>query len=364
MEKIVQDKILLLAKAFKSVLYSDDKEFMNNMKNSNLKGDDIERYRFWEWPQGVGLYGLWKMYKYSNDKSYLQDLCVYYDERLIAGLPSKNINTTAPMLAMAYVYEETRNASYLEECISWAEWIVNELPRTSERGFQHITSDSINEGELWDDTLFMTVLFLAKMGQICNNDIYIEEAKYQFLLHTKYLQDKDTGLWYHGWTFMGNHNFSKAFWGRGNCWITLAIPEFISILPEEDSICKYLKGILVNQIEGLSKYQDISGMWHTLIDNSNSYLEASATCGFAAGILYSARLGIISNKYNTIAVNTLDSVLRLIDSDGFMHQVSYGTPMGRISADFYCNIPISIMPYGQALGMLYLIEILHLLKTK
>ena len=35
----------------------------------------------------------------------------------------------------------------------------------------------------------------------------------------------------------------------------------------------------------LAKYQDESGLWHTLINDSNSYLESSATAGFAYGIL-------------------------------------------------------------------------------
>ncbi len=49
---------------------------------------------------------------------------------------------------------------------------------------------------LWDDTLFMTVLFLANMGRIRGNKEYIEEAQYQFLLHVKYLTDKKTGMWF------------------------------------------------------------------------------------------------------------------------------------------------------------------------
>lgn len=47
-------------------------------------------------------------------------------------------------------------------------------------------------------------------------------AKYQFLLHTQYLMDHQSGLWYHGWEFDGKgsgHNFAKALWARGNCWV-------------------------------------------------------------------------------------------------------------------------------------------------
>lgn len=52
----------------------------------------------------------------------------------------------------------------------------------------------------------MTVLPLAKIGQVLNRPHYIQEAKKQVLLHIKYLADRKTGLWFHGWTFHGNHN--------------------------------------------------------------------------------------------------------------------------------------------------------------
>ena len=39
-----------------------------------------------------------------------------------------------------------------------------------------------------------------------------------------------------------------------------------------------------------------------------------------------------------------------------VQQVSYGTPMGRESKDFYKQIPLHPMPYGQAMAILFLME--------
>ena len=77
------------------------------------------------------------------------------------GFPAKNVNTTAPLLAMSFFAEHEGRDDYMEVCREWAQWIMDSFPRTKEGGFQHITSDTLNEQELWDDTLFMTVLFLA-----------------------------------------------------------------------------------------------------------------------------------------------------------------------------------------------------------
>lgn len=49
-------------------------------------------------------------------------------------------------------------------------------------------------------------------------------------------------------------------------------------------------------------------------------------------------------------------MLDCIDETGVVRQVSYGTPMGRDSKDFYKKIPLHSMPYGQAMAMLFLIE--------
>ena len=259
---------------------------------------------------------------------------------------------------MSYVGEYLKSERYLAPCRESAAWIMEHFPRTEEGGFQHMTSDTLNDQELWDDTLFMTVLFLANMGRIEGNQAYIDEAQRQFLLHTKYLADPETGLWYHGWTFNGRHNFAGAFWGRGNCWVTIAIPEFLQMVNCDPEVKETLRNVLLNQIESLVRYQNPSGMWHTLIDDPTSYVESSATCGFAYGILRAVHTGLIDEGYAQAAWKALEPIMGYIGDDGVVQQVSYGTPMGRETKDFYKNIELKPMPYGQALAMLLLIECL------
>lgn len=356
MTSTISDKLALLSEAFKAVLYEQDERFLEGMKENNLAGDDISKYRLWEWTQGVGLYGYWQMFETTGDDQYLEVIETYYAERFAEGLPSKNINTCAPMLTLAYYCAYTKNDAYLKECLRWAEWLMTGLPRTKEGGFQHITSDTLNDQELWDDTLFMTVLFLAKVGVMTHNEAYVEEAKYQFILHTKYLADRKTGLWFHGWTFNGRHNFVDALWGRGNAWVTMAIPEFLDMVAVEAGLRKFLTTTLERQVKALESYQDKTGMWHTLIDDPEAYLEASATAGFGYGIMKACRLGLIDDRYMAVAKKALMPIIARVDGAGVVQDVSYGTAMGRESQQFYKDIPIEPMPYGQAMAMLFLIE--------
>ena len=202
----------------------------------------------------------------------------------------------------------------------------------------------------------MTVLFLANMGRILGEKKYQDEAEYQFLLHIKYLTDRKTGLWYHGWSFKEESHFAAAFWGRGNCWITAAIPEFLALCPCSPSVEKLLKETWKRQAEALIQYQEPTGMWHTLIDDKTSYVEASATCGFAYGILKGAELGLAEADWAAGALKALEPIMEYTDEMGVVNQVSYGTPMGRKTKDFYKEIELKPMPYGQALAMLFFME--------
>ena len=166
----------------------------------------------WEWHQGVAMYAMMKVYLKTRNEADLADIKAWYAQHIRRGLPVRNINTTAPMLALTMLYEETKDETYRPLIEDWANWVMTGLPRTEEGGFQHITTHDVNEEQIWDDTLFMTVLFLYRAGVALGRKDWREEAKYQFLLHIKYLHSQKTGLWYHGFCFIGRHHFGEAYW--------------------------------------------------------------------------------------------------------------------------------------------------------
>lgn len=321
---------------------------------------DDKSWHVWNWPQGVGLYGLYQYYQMTKSENALKILKEWFDQRLLEGSPPKNVNTMAPLLTMAYLYEEQNITEYLPYLEQWADWVMYDMPRTDEDGLQHMTYGPENKNQLWADTLMMTVLPLAKIGQLINREDYIEEAKKQFLLHIKYLSDKKTGLWFHGWSFEGHHNFAEALWGRGNCWATIAIPEIIELLNLQKGECLYdfFVGTLERQIQALEKYQDETGLWHTLVDDQGSYLEASASAGFAYGLLKAIRKRYVNKKYYPIALKAINGVINEINEAGALEKVSVGTGMGS-DLDFYRKIDQTTMPYGQSLAILCLTEYLY-----
>jgi unsaturated rhamnogalacturonyl hydrolase len=201
----------------------------------------------------------------------------------------------------------------------------------------------------------MTVLFLAKMGMVLKRQDYVDESIRQFLVHIKYLYDKKTGLWFHGWTFIENCNFAGALWARGNCWVTAGLVDYIEMINLHGGVKDYLIDTLLAQVKGLEKLQDESGMWHTLLDDPWSYVETSSTAGFGYGILKAVRKGYIDQAYAKVGIKALEAVIKRIAEDGTVEQVSYGTGMGW-DLDHYRKIPLCPMAYGQALAILLLNE--------
>ena len=138
--------------------------------------------------------------------------------------------------------------------------------------------------------------------------------------------------------------------------LEVSISRVLDCIKNPDYVNPATRPPLRRQIEAVASHQDEGGMWHTLIDDPTSYLEASATSGFGCGILKAVKAGLVSEQYRENADRALAPVLDCIDDKGVVQQVSYGTPMGRESKDFYKQIPLHPMPYGQAMAILFLLE--------
>ncbi|MEZ3498232.1 glycoside hydrolase family 105 protein [Pantoea sp. KPR_PJ] len=321
---------------------------------------DTKGWAGWEWTHGIGLYGMLHYYQQTGDRQTLSIIDDWFAVRLAEGTPTKNVNTVAPFLTLAYRYEETGNIAWRPVLERWAEWVMYEMPRTEQGGLQHIVYNNENHQQLWDDTLMMSVMALAKIGQLLNRPEFVEEASYQFLLHTQYLMDRQSGLWFHGWNFEGRHNFASARWARGNSWVTIVIPDFLEMMnwPEHHATRRFLQQVLESQVKALRECQHPGGLWHTLLDDPDSYLEASATAGFAYGIIKAVRKRYLSADYLPAGLNALRGVIGCISEEGELKQVSFGTAMGS-DLDYYRHVPLTSMPYGQAMALLCLTEYLR-----
>ena len=339
---------------------SDTEQTIESEKRGIFKRDFGMNY--FDWPQGIGLYAIYTMYEETKDSAYMLYLDQWFQKRIKEGLPSKNINTTIPLLTLARMNEELKNPQYEDLMLQYRNFLLYDLPRTQERGFEHITSGKTNaqeigrhEQQLWVDTIFMSCLFLAFYGSSHQDQECLDEAKYQMDLHLKYLFDEEKRLMYHGYSFLRKDHFAGAFWARGNAWFTLGLPLFLKFHTSLDSKTKelYLR-ILEQQIDALLSYQD-GGMWHTLIDEPTYYIETSGSAGILGGILLAYNESYLKTL-NTFKIEEgIKALLNHIDEEGNVLDVSCGTGIA-ITKEAYGNILKKPMAYGQSLMILCLLE--------
>jgi unsaturated rhamnogalacturonyl hydrolase len=96
-------------------------------------------------------------------------------------------------------------------------------------------------------------------------------------------------------------------------------------------------------------------MFHTVLDDSSTYLEMSATAALGYACLKGVRLGLLDPDFRSVGEKAAQAVIENVKPDGVVDLVSSGTS-GFIAYDDYNRIPIAPRLYGQALAILLLTE--------
>ena len=148
----------------------------------------------------------------------------------------------------------------------------------------------------------------------------IGEASYRRRL-IEFLRSVDTrqpnGLYWHC-------HASPYFWGRGNAFAALGFAEALSHLGAagaEDLVAAH-----VRHLSALAGYQDGSGLWRQLIDDSATYLEHSATTMIGVAIARGLREGMLArDPWLRVVERAWEGAAARIGAGGELDQVCVGT---------------------------------------
>ncbi|KAJ2984768.1 hypothetical protein NUW58_g5887 [Xylaria curta] len=329
----IHDKIRLLIDGLVNIKDKSG-EFLMTLADGRVI--DTKGWNDWEWTHGIGLNGIWAYYSLTGDEKYLKIIEDWFANRFAAGGTTKNINTMAVFLTLAYVYEKTGNITYLPWLDSWAEWAYHDLERTKYGGMQHITYLEENDQQLWDDTLMMTVMPLAKIGEAARPAALHRGGEAAVpAAHQVPVRRQDGPVLPRVDVPRGRAQLRPTQGGRGQRVAHHRHPDFLELLDfaPNDPIRIHLLDTLNAQCDALRDHPEEEG----------SYLEASATAGFAFGILKAQRKKYIGKEHEEVALKAIKAVLDNIDADGELLNTSFGTGMGR-DLQHYKDIPITSMP--------------------
>jgi unsaturated rhamnogalacturonyl hydrolase len=218
-----------------------------------------------------------------------------------------------------------------------------------------------NKWTLWADDLYMSLSFLSRMGEYTSDNKYFDDAAKQVINFNKYLFNENFGLIHHCW-YSDINKKGVAFWGRANGWMLLAQVDLLDRLPKNYKLRDTLLALLNGQILGISHYQGSEGLWHQLLDKTDSYLETSCSAMFIYAIARAVNKGYIDSRYSSIAEQGWKGILSKIRDDGKIEGICEGTGVSN-DLVFYYHRPTPLNDiHGIGAVLLAGAEILQLLK--
>jgi rhamnogalacturonyl hydrolase YesR len=217
---------------------------------------------------------------------------------------------------------------------------------------------------LWLDDLFMSVPAIAQMGKLTGDNKYYDEAANQVLSFAAKMFNRERGVFMHGWVeSMPTH--PEFRWARANGWAFMALAELLEVLPENHPQRPKVFQLYRDHARGIASFQSGSGLWHQLLDRTDSYLETSATAIFTYAYARGINRGWIDAKtYAPATLLAWNAVTTKINEKGQVVGTCVGTGMAFDPA-FYYHRPTSLFAaHGYGPVLLAGAEVIALLKNK
>lgn len=341
---------------------TENKQFYASSKDipENTKVKYATPYTGWHYTHGVLNIAMINLGNYLNDPKYTnyaaQHVAFGFDNYKVFQQRFKNdvkhytypygefftmdeLDDFGAMSAsMIDVYQTVKRPEYKAYLDKAAKHLSEERLRHSDgtlvRKFPHVNT-------LWADDLYMSVPFLARMGQMTGQSKYFDDAVKQVINFNKYLWDADREIYWHTWYSDVKKN-GVAHWGRCNGWIMLATIHLLDRLPQNHPKRKELMGLLERQILGIAKYQNAEGLWHQILDKNDSYTESSATAMFVYGVAHAVNQGWIDKRYASIARTGWEGLKKhKINELGQLKDICVGTGI-QDNLVFYYNRPVGL----------------------
>jgi unsaturated rhamnogalacturonyl hydrolase len=218
--------------------------------------------------------------------------------------------------------------------------------------------------ELWIDVAYFTAPAMAMHARLTDNAAQLEWALDQLAVHSRYLRDERSGLFWHV-AYIDQKRHSACFWARGNSWFSIAASQVLAEVAAAprgerfESKSAGTRDTLAKQLQAIVELQDASGLWHTVIDRADSYLESSAAAGFALALGRALRAdlaGLDRNHATAAYANAIRAIMAQINAAGEFTGVSQQTPPGDFN--FYNSIERGTAPFGTGVCMMALGEAL------
>jgi unsaturated rhamnogalacturonyl hydrolase len=245
-----------------------------------------------------------------------------------------------PAFALVQLFEARGDQLDLDAADRVGDFIDRRATRTLEGALGHWRDNR----QLWIDTLYMTSPLLAALGQLKSRPDRTRDAVRQVRLFAEHLRDPRTGLFRHMWDDETNGG-ADVLWARGNGWAAMSYIEVLRRLEPGSPEHADLRQGLAHLLDAIAAAQDRrSGLWHTVLDRPDTYLETSASAMFLFAFAEGERLGLIPRTHRELILRAWKGLAERVDDSGRV----LGTSAGTMPGDFarYASALVGEYPWG------------------
>ncbi len=278
----------------------------------------IQRY---PWEQGVCAQALYEF----GDDTYLamaHDAVLRQTEDGRLAVIVRNIAVTDPAAngeVVLRAYERTGNLFFKQGADKMLHYLTSHAPKTAD-GILYHNDVSFDENytpyQIWADASYMAPPFYAVMG-------LVEEAVNQLTGTIRYLQEDKTGLVYHIYDEGGKRFLRQKLWATGNGWTLLGIARVLEEAKKQGMLDMVvdLRALLTRMLDSMLSFQTPQGVFHDILDEEDSFLDATSAMMVAACIYRGVAGGYLAKDYLPYADKVANYVPSLIDPMGIIHGV-------------------------------------------
>jgi len=278
------------------------------------------------WGEGVLLSGMMRAYHLTKDPRYLKFVRDFADhwhtEGIAATLRRRGYcGHWGPGHAILMLYEVTKDPRHLALAEEINAFMLNEAERTKDGGLSHFNG----KRQLWVDTLDMCCPVFSHSARIKGEPKLQAEAVRQLEVFAKHLQDPKTALFYHMWDERTGKR-TPSFWARGNGWVVMSYTEVLKHEKADSPARARLTAAFEKQLASIVRLQDRrTGLWHTVLDEGDTYLETSASAMFLFALAECRNRKLIDVPYADAMRRAWAGLATQVDARGRVVGVSAGT---------------------------------------
>lgn len=195
---------------------------------------------------------------------------------------------------------------------------------------------------LWLDDLYMSVPCLAQMGKLTGDARYYDDAAKQILQFSQRMFVKERGLFMHAWV-QGMEPHPAFHWARANGWALMAMVELLEVLPTDHPARGKILELFKAHAAGIAAVQGHAGLWHQLLDRSESYEETSASAMYVFALARGINRGWLDARaYGPVVSLGWNAVTTKVNAKGQVEGTCVGTGVGW-DPMFYMYRPVHVL---------------------